>query len=114
MSLPLELVVLLITENDVRSALTARLTMLGFNVVTFGAQPEVEAMSSALMTSGVLITDDNDIGQACCDTQPWLEVIILDGSCAETDGRPLRLPRRGATRRISSILERWRVAKPPE
>jgi len=114
MSLPLELVVLLITESDLRSTLTARLTLLGFNVVTFRAQQEVEAMPAAMMTSSVLITNDDDIGQACSDTQPWLEVMILDESCAETAGRPLRLPRRGATRRVAAILERWRAAKPPE
>ena len=112
--LPLELVALLITESDLRSALTARLTMLGFDVVAFGAQQEAEAMPRAMMKSGVLITDNDDIGLACYETQPWLEVIILDGSSANPDGRPLRLPRRGATRSIAAILEHWRAAKPPE
>ena len=110
----LELVVLLIIENGLRSALTARLTMLGFDVVTFGAQQDAEAMPRAMMTSSVLITDDDDIGLACYETQPWLEVIILDGSSADPDGRPLRLPRRGATRSVAAILEHWRAAKPPE
>lgn len=113
MLLPLELVALLISENDLRSALTARLTMLGFNVATFGARQEAEALPAAMMTNGVLITDDSRVGLACYETQPWLEVIILNGASTNPDERPLHLPRRGATRHVATALERWR-SKPPE
>ena len=71
-------------------------------------------MPAGMMSSGVLITDDGDIGLACHETQPWLGVIILDGSSANPDERPLRLPRRGATRRVAAVLERWHAPKPPE
>ena len=106
--MPLDLVVLLISENDLRSALTARLTMLGINVVTLGPDQMPGALPIAMVANGVLITDDGGIGAVCCETQTWLQVIILNGSTTEPDNRPLRLSRRGATRLVVEALDRWR------
>jgi len=106
--LSLDLVVLLISERDLRSALTARLTMLGINVVTLGPDQKPEALPIAMITRGVLVTDDGTIGLASCEMQAWLQVIVLDGSTAGPDDRPLRLARRGATRLVVEALDRWR------
>lgn len=112
--LPLELVVLMISERDLRSALTARLTMLGFNVVTLGPGQKLEAIAAPTIATGVLITDDEAAGLAASQTQAWLQVIVLNGSTAGSDGRPLRLSRRGATRLVVEALDRWRDITPPE
>ena len=112
--MPLDLVVLLISESDLRSALTARLTILGINVVTLGPDQQPEALPIAMIANGVLITDDGDVGTTCCETQAWLQVIILNGSTVRSDDRPLRLSRRGATRLVVEALGRWRDLKPPE
>lgn len=112
--MPLELVVLLISESDLRSALTARLTMLGFNVVTLGPGQMPEDLPSATIAAGVLVTDAEAAAQSAGDAQAWLQVIVLDESASASDGRPIRLPRRGATRHVVEVLARWRDARPPE
>lgn len=107
--MPLDLVVLLISESDLRSALTARLTMLGINVVTIGPGRLARGMSGADVTTAVLVTDDSDAGHAAVAASPgWLQAIILGGETNSLDERPVRLPRRDATRRVVEILEGWR------
>ena len=111
--MPLDLVVLLISENDLRSALTARLTMVGINVVTIGADQLARGMPDATIMTAVLVTDDDAIGWAASEAAPrWLQVIILNGSSGCLDDRPVRLPRRGATRRLVEMLDGWRAPSP--
>ncbi|WP_296612377.1 hypothetical protein [Sphingomonas sp.] len=111
--MPFDLIVLLISESDLRSALTARLTMIGINVVTIGADQLVRGLHGLAVTTAVLVTDDGPIGQAAAEVSPpWLQVIILNGSSGELDDRPVRLPRRGATRRLVEILDGWRASSP--
>ncbi len=107
--LPLELVVLMISESDLRSALTARLTMLGFNVVTLGPEQKPAGLPPMTVASGVLVTDDSDAGLIASDAQPWIQVIVLNGSSVGPGDRPLRLSRRGATRLVVDALERLRA-----
>ncbi|MGN6817292.1 MAG: hypothetical protein ACTHJR_01320 [Sphingomonas sp.] len=106
--MPLDLVVLLISENDLRSALTARLTMLGMNVVTLGPEQIPGGLPGATIANGVLITDDGGVGLGACEAQAWLQVIVLDESPSAPEDRPLRLPRTGATRHVVEALARWR------
>ena len=106
----LDLVVLLISESDLRSALTARLTMVGINVVTIGADQSAQGMPDATIMTAVLVTDDDVIGRAASEASPrWLQVIVLNGSSGSPDDRPVRLPRRGATRRLVEMLDGWRA-----
>ena len=106
----LDLVVLLISESDLRSALTARLTMVGINVVTIGADQFAQGIPDATIITAVLVTDDDAIGRAAGEACPrWLQVIILNGSSGSLDDRPVRLPRRGATRRLVELLDGWRT-----
>jgi hypothetical protein len=107
--LSLDLVVLLISESDLRSTLTARLTMVGINVVTIGADQLAQGMPGATIMTAVLVTDDDAIGQAASEASPeWLHVIILNGSSGTLDDRPVRLSLRGATRRLVDVLDGWR------
>lgn len=109
----LDLVVLLISESDLRSALTARLTMIGINVVTIGVDQLAQGMSATTIMTAVLVTDDDAIGRAAGEAYPrWLQVIILNGSSGSLDDRPVRLPRRGATRRLVELLDGWRLPSP--
>ena len=109
--MPFDLVVLLISESDLRSALTARLTMAGANVVTIGPDQVARGMSSATIATAVLITDDETVGEAAGQaSSSWLRVIVLNGSSGDIDGRPVRLSRRGATRRVIEVLDAWRAA----
>lgn len=109
----LDLVVLLISESDLRSALTARLTMVGINVVTIGADQSAQGMPDATIMTAVLVTDDDVIGRAASEASPrWLQVIVLNGSSGSPDDRPVRLPRRGATRRLVEMLDGWRAPIP--
>jgi hypothetical protein len=108
--LSLDLVVLLISESDLRSALTARLTMVGINVVTIGADQLAQGMPGTTIMTAVLVTDDDVIGRAASEASPrWLQVIVLNGSSGSLDDRPVRLPRRGATRRLVDVLDGWRA-----
>jgi len=111
--LPLELVVLLISESDLRSALTARLTMIGINVVTVGADQLSQSMPGTAIETAVLVTDDGSVGQAASEVFPaWSQVVILNGSSGGLDDRPVRLSRRGAIRRLVEILDGWRAPIP--
>ena len=106
----LDLVVLLISESDLRSALTARLTMVGINVITIGADQLVQDMPDTAIKTAVLVTDDGSIGQVASEASPaWLQVVILNGSSGGLDDRPVRLSRRGVTRRLVEILDGWRA-----
>jgi hypothetical protein len=108
--LSLDLVVLLISESDLRSALTARLTMIGINVITIRADQLVQGMSGTAIETAVLVTDDSSIGQAASDiSSAWLQVVILNGSSGSLGDRPVRLSRRGAIRRLVEVLDGWRV-----
>lgn len=109
-TLSLDMIVLLISENDLRSALTARLTMIGMNVVTIGADQLAQGMFGTAIKTAILVTDDGSIGQAASEASPaWLQVVILNGSSGDLDDRPVRLSRRGATRRLVEILDGWRA-----
>ena len=55
--LSLDLVVLLISESDLRSALTARLTMVGINVVTIGVDQLAQGMPEATIMTAALVTN---------------------------------------------------------
>ncbi len=113
--MPLDLVVLLISESDLRSALTARLTMVGINVVTIGVDQLAQGMSGTTIMTAVLVTDDDAIGRAASEASPgWLQVIVLNGSSGSLDDRPVRLSRRGATRRLVDMLDSWRAPIPPQ
>jgi hypothetical protein len=108
--LSLDLVVLLISESDLRSALTARLTMGGINVVTIGADQLVQGLPGETVKTAVLVTDDGSVGQAASEASPaWLQVVILNGSSGGLDDRPVRLSRRGAIRRLVELLDGWRA-----
>jgi hypothetical protein len=111
----LDLVALLISENDLRSALTARLTMIGINVVTIGPDQVARNMPGTVVTTAVLITDDVPLGQTAAAGSPaWLQVIILNGSSSSLDERPVRLARRDATRRVVDVLDGWRTPNPSQ
>jgi hypothetical protein len=108
--LSLDLVVLLISESDLRSALTARLTMVGINVVTIGADQLAQGLPGDTIKTAVLVTDNDSVGQSASETSPaWLQVVILNGSSGDCDDRLVRLSRRGAIRRVVEILEGWRA-----
>jgi hypothetical protein len=108
--LSFDLIVLLISESDLRSALTARLTMIGINVVTISADQLMQGISGTAIKTAVLVTDDSAIGHAASDaSQGWLQVVILNGSSGGLDDRPVRLSRRGAIRRLVEILDGWRA-----
>jgi len=111
----LDLVVLLISENDLRSALTARLTMVGINVVTIGADQLAQGMPDGTISTAALVTDDAAIGHAASKASPrWLQVVILNGSSGSLDDRPVRLSRRGATRQLVDILADWGAPTPSQ
>ena len=104
--MPLDLVVLQISEDDLRSALTAKLTMLGFNVITLRRGQLTGGLSGTTIEQAVLITDDE--AAAVCPPLPgWLQVILLNGTSGDATDRPLRLSRRDATRRVAEILSQW-------
>jgi len=112
LALSLDIVVLLISESDLRSALTARLTMIGINVVTIGADQLAQGMPDSTILTAALVTDDEAVGLTACDASPsWLQVVILNGTSGDLDDRPVRLSRRGATRRLVDILDHWRVPR---
>jgi hypothetical protein len=103
---PLDLVVLQISEDDLRSALTAKLTMRGFNVITLRPGQLTGGLSGTTIEQAVLITDDEALA-ACTPLPGWLQVILLNGTSGVVTDRPLRLSRRDATRRVVDVLSQW-------
>ena len=104
--MPLDLVVLQISEDDLRSALTAKLTMLGFNVITLRRGQLTGGLSGTTIEQAVLITDDDALA-ACTPLPGWLQVILLNGTSSDATDRPLRLSRRDAPRRVADVLSQW-------
>ena len=104
--MPLDLVVLQVSEDDLRSALTARLTMLGFNVITLRRGQMAGRLSGTTIARAVLVTDDEALA-ADTPLPGWLQVILLNGLQGDTTDRPLRLSRRDATRRVAEVLSQW-------
>ncbi|WP_066805577.1 hypothetical protein [Sphingomonas asaccharolytica] len=104
--MPLDLVVLQISEDDLRSALTAKLTMMGFNVITLRRGQLTGGLSGSTIEQAVLITDDEALA-ACSPLPGWLQVILLNGSSGDVTERPLRLSGRDATRSVGEVLARW-------
>lgn len=104
--MPLDLVVLQVSEDDLRSALTAKLTMLGFNVITLRRGQLTGGLSGTTIEQAVLITDDEAL-TAGTPLPGWLQVILLNGSTGDATDRPLRLSRRDATRSVGEVLSQW-------
>ena len=111
--MPLDLVVLQISEDDLRSALTAKLTMLGFNVITLRRGQLTGGLSGTTIEQAVLITDDEALA-ACTPLPGWLQVILLNGTSGDATDRPLRLSSGDATRRIAEILSQWYDSSRPK
>lgn len=104
--MPLDLVVLQISEADLRSALAAKLTMLGFNVITLRRDQLTGGLSGTTIEQAVLITDEAALA-ACPPLPGWLQVILLNGTSGDATDRPLRLSSSDATRRLADVLSEW-------
>ncbi len=108
----LDFVVISLEDSSLRSVLTARLTMLGMNVVTREHWTARNDARDSGFTSAVLVTDNEALGLQEALERPWLQVLILNGVTNDAGERPLRLPKRGATQRIADALIRLSAINP--
>ncbi|MES2096746.1 MAG: hypothetical protein V4459_08280 [Pseudomonadota bacterium] len=111
-----DLIVLMIAENGLRSALAARLTMQGENVLTLSHgldDPELERLARhrAIMIADLAMLDDR-LASILADSG-WHRVVLLNGEAREEPGdRVIRLQRRDAVQQVAATLAKWRAATP--
>jgi hypothetical protein len=102
----------MIAESGLRSALAARLTMQGENVVTLSHglhDPELERLARhrAVLIADLAILEDQ-MASILADSG-WHRVVLLNGEAREEPGdRVIRLQRRDAVAQVAATLAKWR------
>lgn len=106
----------MIAENGLRSALAARLTMQGENVVTLARgldDPELErlARNRAILIADLAMLEDQL--DAILADSGWHRVVLLNGEARDEPGdRVIRLQRRNAVAQVAATLASWRATTP--
>ncbi len=111
-----ELLVLIVRDGGLRSALTARLSLQGESLVTPEADPEAPYTGRGAPAPGILVIDKATLGgrpQAVAASRHWRGVIALADDTEEGDaGDPLSIVRHGqALTGVAETLARWRLAR---
>lgn len=108
----------MIAESGLRSALAARLTMQGENVVTLAHglnDPELERLArnrAILIADRAMLSDSLD---AILADSGWYRVVLLDGEAREEIGdRVIWLQRVHALTQVAATLAQWRGSMPAE
>lgn len=108
-----DLIVVMIADDGLRSALAAQLTVMGENVISYSrslTDVELDALASQ---HAVLIADQTMLGEslnAVLAHSGWRHVIILNGASADVySDRLVRLSHDGAINEVSRALSEWRA-----
>jgi hypothetical protein len=112
------LVVLIIAEPGLRSALAAQLTGLGENVMTLPHMPDDAAIARLARQDAVLIADKSTLEgrspEGLVDAG-WRHVAVLNGESPNPqDSRLVRLRRADALAQVTAALAEWRGVTPEE
>lgn len=114
------LLVLIIREAGLRSILTARLSLVGADLITANDVHD-PALSRSMRQPGVLILDETAVAGRSGE---WLDTVLADPQwrrivllcetppppdVSEADARLLRLERASATSAIAELIPRWQA-----
>ena len=109
-----ELIVLIVGDSGLRSALIARLSLDGESLVTLETDPEDPALRRITPSDSILVTDGDrpDGGlQAMAEGGHWGGIIVLADAARESGaGRVRILDRKSALVEVGETLTRWRAA----
>lgn len=109
-----ELLVLIVRDNGLHSALIARLTLAGESLLTLEGDPGDPALDRVAPASKILIIDSESLGDALqpvLDSERWAHIIILaDHMEHPSPGRVCMVDRREAPAGVARALERWRLS----
>lgn len=111
-----ELIVLIIRDGGLRSALIARLSLQGESLVTLDADPEDPHVHRIAPPPRILVIDKGVLGgrlAAVAASRHWRGVIALaDDGEDPVAGDPLCIVRHGqALAGVAETLERWRMPR---
>jgi len=111
-----ELIVLIVRDGGLRSALIARLSLQGESLVTLDADPQDPYVYRIAPAPRILVIDKGMLGdrlQAVADSSEWRGVIALaDDGEDPVAGDRLSTVRHGqALAGVAETLERWRMPR---
>ncbi|MDB5703939.1 MAG: hypothetical protein JWN66_1055 [Sphingomonas bacterium] len=109
-----ELIVLIVGDSGLRSALIARLSLDGESLVTLEVDPEDPALERIAPSQSILVIDGSRLDgrlQVLAESGRWGGIIALADAAAETRmDRVSVLDRKSALVEIRETLRRWRAA----
>ena len=111
-----ELIVLIVRDGGLRSALIARLSLQGESLVTLDADPEDPHVFRIAPAPRILVVDKGVLGdrlQAIAASSEWRGVVALANDGEEpVAGDPLSIVRHSqALAGVAETLERWRTPR---
>lgn len=99
-------IVLSITDSSLRSVLTARLTILGVDVLTHEGWAARGSAEDETISDAILVTDDESFALRESEARGWRQVLVLNGSPSAESERPVRHPKTATARSIAELLLR--------
>lgn len=99
-------IVLSITDSSLRSVLTARLTILGVDVLTHEGWTARGSAEDENISDAILVTDDESFALREAEARGWRQVLVLNGSPSAESERPVRHPKTATARSIAELLLR--------
>jgi hypothetical protein len=111
-----ELIVLIVGDSGLRTALIARLSLDGESLVTLETDPDNPALRRITPSESILVTDvdrlDADL-QMLAENGHWGGIIVLADAAREFGAKRVRiLDRKSALVEVRETLTRWRAAGP--
>jgi hypothetical protein len=111
-----ELIVLIVRDGGLRSALIARLSLQGESLVTLDADPEDPYVHRIAPAPRILVVDKGVLGdrlQTIAASSAWRGVVALANDEEEpVAGDPLSIVRHSqALAGVAETLERWRAPR---
>jgi hypothetical protein len=111
-----ELIVLIVRDGGLRSALIARLSLQGESLVTLDADPEDPKVHRIAPAPRILVIDKAVLGERLATvvaSNHWRGVIALSEDVEEAEaGDPLCIvPRGQALAGVTEALGRWRISR---
>ena len=110
-----ELLVLIVRDNGLHSALIARLSLAGESLLTLEGDPGDPLLDRVAPASKILIIDSESLGdalQSLLDSESWAHIIILADQIGQSSlGRVCMVDRREALAGVSRALDRLRLSR---
>jgi hypothetical protein len=109
-----ELLVLIVLDSALRSALIARLSLAGESIVTLDGDLNEPVLDRIAPAPKILIVDSESLGdllRPLLDSEKWARIIVLaDRVEGFLTDRVCRIDRREALTAVEHELKRWRLS----